>query len=199
MTSTYPDIKYAWASMPTGSSGSPVTISYTVSYSIGADSQNKDQGWALLSYLTGPEGMTTGPQGGVALPSRTDVPAPEGKDVLVSEAAYAEAGSGFMPGYNDVQKAFQDEFTNQIQKKTFDAGPVVHGDGGGHHQGTRASNPTRAGATAGRTRMAPPFDRARDRAWPAATGATHPSHHERRTGRASRRKRSPATCSSRSR
>ena len=30
-----------------------------------------------------------------------------------------------MPGYNDVQKAFQDAFTNQVQKKTFDAGPVV--------------------------------------------------------------------------
>ena len=27
MTSTYPDVKYAWAPMPTGSSGSPVTIS----------------------------------------------------------------------------------------------------------------------------------------------------------------------------
>ena len=43
MTSTYPTIKYAWAPMPTGSSGSPVTISFTVSYSIGADSPNKDQ------------------------------------------------------------------------------------------------------------------------------------------------------------
>ena len=58
MTSTYPDVKYAWAAMPTGSSGSPVTISYTVSYSIGADSKNKDQGWVLLSYLTGVDGMT---------------------------------------------------------------------------------------------------------------------------------------------
>ena len=38
---------------------------------------------------------------------------------------YAKPGSGFMPGYNDVQKAFQDAFTDQIQKKTFDAGPVI--------------------------------------------------------------------------
>ena len=124
MSSTYPDVKYAWAAMPTGSSGSPVTISYTVSYSMGADSKNKDQGWVLLSYLTGVEGMTKWTEGGVALPSRKDVPAPQGKDVLVSEAAYAKPGSGFMPGYNDVQKVFQDEFTNQVQKKTFDAGPV---------------------------------------------------------------------------
>jgi len=30
-----------------------------------------------------------------------------------------------MPGYDKVQTAFQNEFTNQIQKKTFDAGAVV--------------------------------------------------------------------------
>jgi multiple sugar transport system substrate-binding protein len=125
MESTYPDVKYQWAVMPTGSSGSPVTISYTVSYSMGADSKNKDQGWTLLSYLTGVEGMTKWTEGGVALPARKDVPVPKGKDVLVSEATYAKPGSGFMPGYNDVQKAFQDEFTNQVQKKSFDAGPVV--------------------------------------------------------------------------
>ena len=48
MTSTYPDVKYAWAQLPTGSSGNPVTISYTVSYSIGADSKNKDQALSLI-------------------------------------------------------------------------------------------------------------------------------------------------------
>ena len=125
MSSTYPDTKYAWAVMPTGTSGSPVTISYTVSYSIGADSKNKDQAWVVLSYLTGKDGMTLWTQGGVALPSRKDVPTPQGKDVLASESTYAKPGSGFMPGYNDVQKAFQDAFLNQVQKKTFDAGPVV--------------------------------------------------------------------------
>jgi multiple sugar transport system substrate-binding protein len=125
MTSTYPKVKYAWAVMPTGTSGSPVTISYTVSYSIGTDSKDKDQAWVVLSYLTGKDGMTLWTQGGVALPSRKDVPTPAGKDVLASESAYAKPGSGFMPGYNDVQKAFQDAFLNQVQKKTFDAGPVV--------------------------------------------------------------------------
>lgn len=125
MSSTYPDVKYAWAVMPTGSSGSPVTISYTVSYSMGADSANKDQGWVLLSYLTGKQGMTDWTKGGVALPSRKDVPIPKGKEILASESDYAKPGSGFMPGYSDVQKAFQDEFTKQLQSKTFDAGPVV--------------------------------------------------------------------------
>jgi multiple sugar transport system substrate-binding protein len=125
MTSTYPNIKYAWAPMPVGSSGSPVTLSYTVSYSIPADAQNKDQAFALLTYLTGPVGMQIWTQGGVALPSRDDVPIPAGKDVLANESSYAKPGSGFMPGYTDVQTAFSAEFTNQLQTGTFDAGPVV--------------------------------------------------------------------------
>ena len=125
MTSTYPDVKYAWGEMPTGSSGSPVTISFTVSYSIGADSKNKDQAFALLTYLTGKEGMAKWTAGGVALPSRKDVPTPAGKEVLAKGSDYARPGSGFMPGYVDVQKAFQDAFTAEIQAKTYDAGKVV--------------------------------------------------------------------------
>jgi len=121
MTGTYPKVKYAWAEMPVGSSGKPVTISFTVSYSIGTDSANKDQAAVLLSYLAGKDGMTTWTAGGVALPSRKDVPTPAGKDVLTKGSAYAVPGSGFMPGYVDVQKAFQDAFTAQIQKKTYDA------------------------------------------------------------------------------
>lgn len=125
MTSTYPDVKYSWAQFPTGSSGSPVTISFTVSYSIGADSKNKDQAWVLLQYLTGKDGMTKWTQGGVALPARKDVPTPAGKDVLAASSAFAKPGSGFMLGWADVQKAFQDAFTAQIQGKTFNADPVI--------------------------------------------------------------------------
>ena len=79
----------------------------------------------LLSYLAGVDGMTKWTAGGVALPSRSDVPTPAGKDVLVKGSEYARPGSGFMVGYVDVQKAFQDAFTAQIQGKTYDAGPVV--------------------------------------------------------------------------
>lgn len=125
MTSTYPDAKYAWAPMPVGSTGAPVTISFTVSYSMGADSVNKDPGFVLLSYLTGPEGMAKWTEGGVALPSRDDVAIPAGKEVLAAESAYARPGSGFMPGYDAVQKAFQDAFTNELQTGTFDGAKVV--------------------------------------------------------------------------
>lgn len=125
MTGQYPDAAYAWAPVPTGSSGSPVTISYTASYSIGADASDPDAAFVLLTYLTGVDGMTLWTQGGVALPSRDDVPQPAGKEVLAALSDVARPGAGFMPGYANVQKAFQDEFTNQIQSGSFEAGPVV--------------------------------------------------------------------------
>ena len=125
MSSTYPAVKYAWGQVPTGSSGNPVTISYTAAYAIGADSKNKDQGWVLMQYLTGIAGMTKWTSGGVALPSRSDVPTPTGKDILVAQAQFAKPGSGFMKNYGDVQKAFQDAFTKEIQDKTYKADPVI--------------------------------------------------------------------------
>jgi len=125
MTSTYPDVKYAWGQFPTGSMGSPVTISYTAAYAIGADSADKDQAWVLGMYLLGKDGMTKWTEGGVALPSRSDVPTPQGKDVLVAMAQFAKPGAGFMKNYNDVQKAFQDAFTAEIQNKTYNADAVI--------------------------------------------------------------------------
>jgi multiple sugar transport system substrate-binding protein len=125
MTSTYPDSPYAWAPFPTGSSGEPVTISFTASYSIGADAASPDAAFVLLTYLTGVDGMTLWTEGGVALPSRDDVPQPAGKEVLAGLSAVARPGAGFMPAYTNVSKAFQDEFTNQIQTGSFDAAPVV--------------------------------------------------------------------------
>ncbi len=137
MTDTFPDLPYAWAEMPVGSSGEPVTISFTVAYSMGADSPNKDPGFALLSYLTGVEGMTDWTEGGVALPSRSDVPTPAGKEVLAAGSAYARPGSGFMPGWLDVQKAFQDAFTAEIQNGTFSADSRRRGHQDRHRRRTR--------------------------------------------------------------
>ena len=125
MTSTYPAIKYTWAAFPQGSSGKPETISYTAAYSIGADSANKDQAWVLLEYLAGVPGMTKWTSGGVALPSRSDVPTPQGKDVLVQQAPAAKPGSGFMKGFTDVQDAFNKAFLTEVQKKTYNAAPVI--------------------------------------------------------------------------
>src|SRR5581483_1981997 len=107
MQSSFPDAKWAFAEMPTGTSGSKVTISYTAAYGIGVDSPNKDQAWVVMQYLTGAAGMAIWTGGGIAVPSRSDVPVPAGFDIIVKGAAYSKPGSGFMKGYNDVQKAFQ--------------------------------------------------------------------------------------------
>jgi multiple sugar transport system substrate-binding protein len=125
MNDQFPETKWAFAEMPTGSSGQKVTISYTAAYGIGVDSANKDQGWAVLDYLTSPAGMAVWTGGGIAVPSRSDVPVPQGFDVIVKGAEYSRPGSGFMKGYNDVQTAFQGALTLEIQNGTFNAQPVV--------------------------------------------------------------------------
>jgi len=125
MQSSFPDVQWAFAEMPTGSSGEKVTISYTAAYGIGVDSANQDQAWTVMQYLTGPAGMAIWTGGGIAVPSRSDVPVPEGFDVIVKGAEYSRPGSGFMKGYNDVQKAFQDAFILEIQNGTYSAEPVV--------------------------------------------------------------------------
>jgi multiple sugar transport system substrate-binding protein len=124
MDTTFPNIKWAFAEMPAGSAGK-VTITYTAAYSIAADSKNKDAAWVVMQYLTGPEGMTKWTQGGIAIPSRSDVPTPAGFEAIVAGAAYAKPGSGFIKGYGDIQKAFQDEFVKQITDKTYQVDPVL--------------------------------------------------------------------------
>lgn len=122
MKQNYPDVKYAWAPMPEGKA--KATLGFTVSYSIGVDSKNKDAAWVLLTYLTGPEGMKTWTEGGVANPSRTDVTAAAGKEVLVEGAAYAKPWS-FIPGFSSVNDAFNNAMTAQIEAKSNDPEPVV--------------------------------------------------------------------------
>ena len=122
MSSTYPDVKYKWAEMPMGKE--KATLGFTVSYSIGADSANKDPAWVLLQYLTGKDGMSKWTEGGIALPSRKDVPTPEGKDVLLAGADYAHPWS-FIPGFSKINDAFNNAMTTQIEAKSDDPAPVV--------------------------------------------------------------------------
>ena len=103
---------YEIAEMPQGAE--QATLAFTVSYSIGADSENPDAGWALTSYLTGPEGMETWTSLGLALPSRQDVPTPEGRDALIAGAEYARPWS-FTPGCADVNTAFNNAFTAAVE------------------------------------------------------------------------------------
>jgi multiple sugar transport system substrate-binding protein len=122
MKSSYPDTKYAWAEMPMGKE--KATLSFTVSYSIGADSKNKDTAWVLLTYLTGPEGMKVWTEGGIANPSRKDVTPAAGKEIIVKGADYARPWS-FIPGFSKVGDAFNNAMTAQIEAKSDDPAPVI--------------------------------------------------------------------------
>jgi multiple sugar transport system substrate-binding protein len=81
---------------------------------MGIDSKNKDASWALLSYLTGQEGMTTWTEGGVANPSRKDVEGAAGKEILIQGAEYARPWS-FIPGFSEVNDAFNNAMTAAIE------------------------------------------------------------------------------------
>ncbi|HET9519418.1 MAG TPA: extracellular solute-binding protein [Candidatus Limnocylindrales bacterium] len=122
MQQSYPDTAYEWAEMPQGAQ--KATLGFTVSYSIGVDSANKDAAWVLLTYLTGPDGMKTWTEGGVANPSRTDVPAAAGKEILVDSAEFAKPWS-FIPGFSKINDAFNNAMTAQIEAKSDDPEPVV--------------------------------------------------------------------------
>jgi multiple sugar transport system substrate-binding protein len=122
MKTQYPKIKYSWAPMPKGQQDA--TLGFTVSYSIGTDSANKDAAWVLLTYLTGPDGMKLWTGGGVANPSRTDVPAATGKEVLVAGAANAKPWS-FIPGFSKISEAFNNAMTAAIEKKSDDPTDVA--------------------------------------------------------------------------
>jgi multiple sugar transport system substrate-binding protein len=122
MKSSFPDTKYAWAEMPMGKE--KATLGFTVSYSIGADSANKDPAWVLLQYLTGPDGMKKWTEGGIANPSRKDVTPAAGKEILVQSADFAKPWS-FIPGFSKVNDAFNNAMTAQIEAKSDDPAPVV--------------------------------------------------------------------------
>jgi multiple sugar transport system substrate-binding protein len=122
MKSTYPKIKYAWAPLPKGKQEG--NLGFTVSYSIGKDSANKDAAWVLLTYLTGADGMKIWTQGGVANPSRKDVPAPAGKDILVKGAENAHPWS-FIPGFSKINDAFNNAMTAALEAKSDDPTDIV--------------------------------------------------------------------------
>lgn len=127
MDNEFPEINWDFAEMPAGTAGK-ATITYTAAYAINPDSENKEAAWVVLQYLTGPEGMQKWTEGGIAIPSRDDVPTPEGFEAIVAGAEYAKPGSGFMPSYggaDGVQTVFQNAMVAEIENGTYDAAPVV--------------------------------------------------------------------------
>jgi multiple sugar transport system substrate-binding protein len=112
MRGGYPGVKYTWAPMPRGRQ--QATLGFTASYSIAKEAAHKQAAWVLLSYLTGAQGMRLWTQGGVANPSRSDVPPAPGKDVLVQGAKTAHPWS-FVPGFSKAVDAFNNAMTGAEQ------------------------------------------------------------------------------------
>lgn len=99
MGDTFPDVGYSIHPMVENEQDG--NLAFTVSYSIAADSKQKDAAWVLLSYLTGPDGMKTWTSKGLALPSREDVEPVEGREAFF-DAPDAAKPWQFAPGFSDV-------------------------------------------------------------------------------------------------
>jgi len=113
MTETYPDVAYTISPIPTGSE--QATLAFTAGYGISPNSTNQEASWALLSYLTGQEGMQAWVDGGLVLPSRDDVTV---NDPLLQQYAaftsFAHPGEGLTPQWSRVADAFNGALSGQI-------------------------------------------------------------------------------------
>jgi len=116
MKSTFPNVKYSVNRLPVGKARG--NLAFTVSYSIGKDSANKDAAWTLLSYLTGPVGMKKWTSLGLALPARKDVAPLRGNGirVFVSQAGYAHPWQ-FVRGFTQLYQTANNELQAVFKKK----------------------------------------------------------------------------------
>jgi multiple sugar transport system substrate-binding protein len=112
MENEFPDTPFEMAELPQGVQ--PGNLAFTVAYSMGVDSPNKDQAWVLLQYLAGQEGMAKWTSLGLALPARDDVEPAENRDALVAGLEYATA-YGFPSDWIDVQDAFNNKLTEVLE------------------------------------------------------------------------------------
>ena len=111
MENDFPDTPFEINELPQGAE--PGNLAFTVAYSIGVDSPNKEAAWVLLQYLTGPEGMAQWTGQGLALPSREDVEPAPGREALSAGLEYATAYS-YERAFPDVQAAFNAELTRVL-------------------------------------------------------------------------------------
>jgi multiple sugar transport system substrate-binding protein len=108
----FPDTPYEMAELPAGEQQG--NLAFTVAYSMGVDSKNKDAAWVLLQYLTGQEGMAKWTSLGLALPARDDVDPAANRDALVAGLEYATA-YGFPTDWIDVQDAFNNTLPEVLE------------------------------------------------------------------------------------
>jgi multiple sugar transport system substrate-binding protein len=82
----YPDLNWGVAPLPQGPAG-PATMAFTVCYGVAADNEHPEESWALVNFLTGPEGAQ-----------------------MVAEASF-----GVMPGRASAADAWLERFGEEMQ------------------------------------------------------------------------------------
>jgi multiple sugar transport system substrate-binding protein len=106
MEQNYPDVAYTVSPIPAGPAGQ-ATLSFTVGYGMHPNTPNPEASWALLTYLTGQEGMQEWVNGGLVLPARDDVnPTSPLQQQYAEFAEFATAGEGVTPQWPRVSDAF---------------------------------------------------------------------------------------------
>lgn len=72
---TYPDLNWGSVELPAGPGGE-ATMAFTVCLGVAADNEHPEESWALVNWLTGPEGaMGIGEEGFGPMPAREDAAA----------------------------------------------------------------------------------------------------------------------------
>jgi multiple sugar transport system substrate-binding protein len=107
----FPDREWAVAELPAGPAG-PGTFAFTVCYGVPAAAANPDASWALVEYLTSPEGSLAWTEAFTVMPARQAVAddwlaAHPELEAFVAGADYAHRW-GFRPGFGDVIGVFND-------------------------------------------------------------------------------------------
>jgi multiple sugar transport system substrate-binding protein len=95
----FPTVRFAIN--PMVRSASRGNLGFTVSYSIGRDSDNKAAAWRLLRFLVGKQGQSVWVKNSGFLPSRNDVTAPSGRANFLREAPHSRPWQ-FIKGFQRV-------------------------------------------------------------------------------------------------
>jgi multiple sugar transport system substrate-binding protein len=111
LPNNFPNIR--WRFHPIVKGKTSATLAFTVAYSTGRHSANKELAWRLIKYLTGREGMRIWTSKGLALPARSDVkvryPGPS-RAPLLAEARYSRPWV-WPAGWNKVWEVGNNELT----------------------------------------------------------------------------------------
>jgi multiple sugar transport system substrate-binding protein len=122
----FPNTKFAV--YPMLRNKAPGNLAFTVSYSIGKDSDNKQAAWRLLRFLVGKQGQAVWTKNSGFLPSRSDVAPPAGRAVFLREAPAARPWQ-FIKGFDrvydfagkELEKAFEGDQSIDVTLRRIDA------------------------------------------------------------------------------